>query len=334
MRQLRTNLKAPANKYLMNAHPENTGAINAESQAALERRLAELVERDVSLRPYCSFGVGGAADMFVVARTNAQMSELLSLASRLGLPRAVIGSGTNLLISDKGFRGLVIKNEIMGLEVSGGRITIGAGEDYMALVNAATAAGLSGMEFAAGIWGTVGGAVTGNAGAYGSEICDVMVEAEIASPEGRISVQPTAYFEFAYRDSRLKRSGEVVLNATVELKSGDSNEIQARVDEILAIRAEKHPRIPNSAGSFFKNIPDPSQPHGKLPAGKLLDEVGARGLVCGGAQVFEKHANILINTGQASSQDIRELADMLKEKARQRHGITLEEEVVSLGEFD
>ncbi|MFQ5606540.1 MAG: UDP-N-acetylmuramate dehydrogenase [Candidatus Zixiibacteriota bacterium] len=292
------------------------------------------IEQGVCLAPYSSFGAGGPADLFIRIGRPEQLSRLLAAVSRYRIPWVVIGSGTNLLISDHGFRGLVIKNEMRGIERAGNRIKAYAGEDFMALVNAATDASLSGLEFASGIWGAIGGAVVGNAGAYGSEFCDVMLEAELADNQGVIRVEPTEYFEFVYRGSKLKTTREVVVSATVELKPGERARIQARVDEILAIRATKHPKIPNSAGSFFKNIPDPAQPHGKLPAGKLLDEIGAKSMSVGAARVYEKHANILINSGGATSQDIRSLADELKKKAFERHGLTLEEEVVSIGEFD
>ncbi len=300
----------------------------------LKDAFPDLIEEQVSLAQYSSFGVGGPADLFARVRTVDQLSSLLKTVSELEIPFAVIGLGTNLLVADKGYRGLVIQNIIKGLEVSGSQITIASGEDYMTLVNAATEAGLTGMEFAAGIWGAVGGAVVGNAGAYGSEICDVMVKAEIANRQGVIRTEKTAYFEFAYRSSILKKTKEILVSATVKLKSGNKVSIAARVKEILQIRSEKHPRIPNSAGSFFKNILDSTQPYGKLPAGKLLDEVGAKELSYGGARVYEKHANILINSGTATAQDIRKLADILKERTLEKHGITLEEEVVSLGDFE
>ncbi len=306
----------------------------ASAYAQLKDDFPELIAEQVSLAQYSSFGVGGPTDLFARVRTVDQLCQLLRTVHELGVPCAVIGSGTNLLVADRGYRGLVIQNVIMGLEVAGTRIKIGAGEDYMSLVNAATQAGLTGMEFAAGIWGAVGGAVVGNAGAYGSEICDVLIEAEIADRTGVLRTEKTPYFEFGYRSSKLKKTKEVLVSATVELKPGDKEKVSARVEEILAIRSEKHPRIPNSAGSFFKNILDPSQPHGKLPAGKLLDGIGAKELSYGGARVYEKHANILINSGTATAQDIRKLADILKERTQEKYGITLEEEVVSLGEFD
>ena len=311
-----------------------SGSCLSIAYASLCDELGEIVQRDVSLAPFSSFGVGGSADIFARVITPETLSRVLAAVAKSGIPWVIIGSGTNLLISDHGFRGLVIKPELMGIERSGNRIKAYAGEDFMSLVKAATEASLTGLEFAAGIWGAVGGAVVGNAGAYGAEFCDVMIEAQVADRKGVIRIEPTSYFDFVYRGSKLKATREIVVSATVELGPGEKDKIQARVDEILAIRATKHPKIPNSAGSFFKNIPDPTQPYGKLPAGKLLDDVGAKRETSGGARVYEKHANILINDGRATSQDIRDLADILKKKVLKKHGVELQEEVVQIGEFD
>jgi len=304
-----------------------------ERKRSILTQFPDFVQCDVSLKDYCSFGVGGPADLFAAVQDKDKLTKLIRVCAGLNVPYVVIGDGTNLLISDSGFRGLVIKNEITGMEVNGQKIRAGAGEEFMSLVNTASENSLTGLEFAAGIWGSVGGAIFGNAGAYGSEICDVLTEVELVDRQGNIRAEGPEYFEFEYRGSKLKESGETVVSAVVELSPGERVNIQSRVNEILAIRAKKHPRIPNSAGSFFKNIPDPSQPHGKLPAGKILDEVGAKKISYGGAKVYEKHANILINSGNATAKDIRRLADILKEKALMESGIALTEEVISIGDF-
>lgn len=305
-----------------------------ERKRSILTEFPDLVRSGVSLKDYCSFRVGGPADLFAAVPDKESLTKLIRFCVGLNVPYVVIGDGTNLLISDSGFRGLVIKNEISGMEVDGQRIRAGAGEEFMNLVNSASENSLTGLEFAAGIWGSVGGAIFGNAGAYGSEICDVLTEVELVDRQGNIRTERVEYFEFEYRGSKLKESGETVVSAVVELSPGDGEQIQSRVNEILAIRAQKHPRIPNSAGSFFKNILDPSQPHGKLAAGKILDDVGAKKISHGGAKVFEKHANILINSGNATAQDIRHLADILKEKALKESGIALTEEVISIGDFE
>jgi UDP-N-acetylmuramate dehydrogenase len=192
---------------------------------------------------------------------------------------------------------------------------------------------LTGFEFAAGIWGTIGGAVYGNAGAFGSEVGSILEWAEVVDAEGNVRREQSHYFRFSYRHSILKSTGEIATRACFGLQPGNSDEIARRTDEIRRLRCRKHPVVPCSAGCFFKNVEDKTQPNGKLPAGRLLDEVGAKELRIGGAAVFGEHANIIINTGSASSKDIRRLADILKERVRTRFGIELQDEVISIGEF-
>ncbi|NMC45065.1 MAG: UDP-N-acetylenolpyruvoylglucosamine reductase, partial [candidate division Zixibacteria bacterium] len=187
--------------------------------------------------------------------------------------------------------------------------------------------------FAAGIWGTVGGAIYGNAGAFGSQIGSRLVRAEIVDGTGSVRVETREYFQFAYRWSRLKETGEIVATAEIGLDPGDRRAIEKRTEEIRLLRREKHPDRPCSAGCFFKNIEDPRQPGGKLPAGKLLEEVGAKDMHVGGAAVFANHANIIINSGRATSKEIRQLADILKQRVKEKFGVELEEEVICLGHF-
>jgi UDP-N-acetylmuramate dehydrogenase len=244
-----------------------------------------------------------------------------------------MGGGSNLLVSDAGFDGLVIKLEIKGLRLADSRLVeVGGGEQLVDLVNFTTENSLSGLEFAVGIWGSVGGAIYGNAGAFGGEVGQVLEKAVLVDSRGGVRTEGAPYFQFAYRHSRLKETHEIVASATFGLSPGKKPEIERRVDEILAQRAERHPDR-RTAGCFFRNIPDPSQEHGKLPAGKLLEEVGARELCVGGARVYDKHANIIVNTGKATSKDIRQLADMLKKRVLDRFGIELQEEVQQLGSF-
>ncbi len=291
------------------------------------------VQYDQPLAPYSTYRTGGPADIFVNISTADELSSALKLAAELGIPYFVIGGGSNLLISDDGFRGLIIRNSIMGLRVQADDIICGAGEDLDRLVDFATEHSLTGLEFGAGIWGTVGGAVYGNAGAFGSQISSVLSDAELVDRSGDRRTADNTYFKFQYRHSYLKVTHEIVATARFTLQSGKQIDIARRVDEIRQLRCQKHPTIPNSAGCFFKNIEDPSQPNGKLPAGKLLDEVGAKEISIGGAKVFEKHANIIINTGHATSKDIRMLADTLKRKVLEKFNIELQEEVMSIGAF-
>jgi len=286
------------------------------------------------MAPMTSYHTGGRAKYFIAARSIGEITRSVRAAEKLGIPRFVLGGGTNLLVSDDGYDGLVIKVDIMGIKLEASdTVRCGAGEQLMALVGFATEHSLSGLEFAAGIWGTVGGAIYGNAGAFGGEIGPLTRELTLVDRNGLVRTVGPDYCRFAYRDSSLKTTHEVVVEALLGLQAGDRNAIGSKVKEILAARDGKHPNDGMSAGCFFKNIPDPKEKFGKLPAGKLLDEIGAKGMAVGGAKVFDKHANIIVNTGTATSKEIRQLADILKEKVKARFGIELQEEVIQLGRF-
>lgn len=291
------------------------------------------VLRDELLSEYTSFGTGGMADLFVEVGTLVELAQAVRLADENDIPRFVIGGGSNLLVSDDGYRGLIILNRIQHLAVQGNEIICGAGEVLDRVVDFATECSLTGFEFAAGIWGVIGGAIYGNAGAFGSQIGSLLKSAEIVDAKGNTRTVGRDYFDFRYRSSNLKKSCEVVGMATFIMDKGEPSEIKKRTDEIRQLRQRKHPVIANSAGCIFKNIEDPSQPLGKLPAGKLLDDVGVKELHVGGAAVFEEHANIIINTGQATSKDIRNLADIMKKKVKDRFDIELQEEIISVGNF-
>ncbi len=293
-----------------------------------------ILEVETDLSKYSSFHTGGKASYFIHAKTVGQTVQAVQSASNENIPFIVIGGGSNLLVSDSGYNGLVIKVDVSGLQmIANESIECGAGEDLMSLVNFSVENSLQGLEFAAGIWGSVGGAVFGNAGAYGGEIKDVLTEILLLDRNGKTKIVTPEYCKFGYRDSYLKITKEIILSVKLKLKKGNKTKLQAKVDDILATRAAKHPVEQFCAGSFFKNIPDPNEKYGKLPVGRLLEEVGAKNISVGGAKVFEKHANIIINDGTATSKDIRELADILKQKVFDSFGITLEDEVISIGNF-
>ncbi len=303
-------------------------------RTAVEKAFGGIVEFDKPLAPLSTYDTGGSAKYFVCATSVDMLSRTIKAAHDLKIPYFVIGGGSNILVSDDGYDGLIVKVSIKGIELSGETsIRCGAGEELMSLVDFATENALDGMQFAAGIWGTVGGAIYGNAGAYGGEMKDVVVEVELVDTEGNVRKADADYCRFGYRDSYFKESGEIIATAIIILKKGAKVEIESRVREILNMRSEKHPTGGKSAGCFFKNIPDPDQKFGKLPAGKLLEEIGAKQMKVGGAVVYEKHANMIVNTGTATSKDIRQLADILKKKVYDKFGISLEEEVVQIGEL-
>lgn len=291
-------------------------------------------KRNEALSRYTSFQTGGDADLFVDITDAQQMADALRLTHELDIPRFVLGGGSNVLVSDDGFRGLIIRNHIRGLAVQDNEVIAGAGEQLDDVVDYATTCSLTGAEFASGIWGTVGGAVYGNAGAYGSQIGSVLKCAELVDATGNIRTENREYFAFAYRTSILKKTGEVVTKVTLTLHAGDKSEIARRTDEIRRSRSQKHPADACSAGCFFKNIEDPSQPNGKLAAGKLLEESGAKEVTVGHAAVFARHANIIVNTGGARSQEIRRLADILKKRVKEKFNVDLQEEVICVGNFN
>jgi UDP-N-acetylmuramate dehydrogenase len=246
----------------------------------------------------------------------------------------VIGGGSNLLVADSGYPGLIIRVSVGGLRVENEtEVVCGAGEDLMALVSFSADNALAGLEFAAGIGGAVGGAVYGNAGAYGGEIGNVLNQAVLVSRTGQVKTVDNKYFRFGYRDSYLKSSREILVEARFQLAKGDKHSIREKIEGILNQRAAKFHRSDMCAGCFFKNIPDPNEEHGKLPAGRLLEEVGAKKMSVGEARVSERHANVIINGGRATSKDIRQLADKLKEKVFRQFGIKLQEEVIQIGDF-
>ena len=295
------------------------------------------------LRHHTTFRIGGPADHFFPARSPDQLATALRTAQELALPVFLLGGGSNLLVSDEGFRGLVVRNAIDLLEFDGTVAHVGCGHDYLELIRRCRERSLAGFAYAAGIPGSVGGAIYGNAGCYGQDIGSRMIECTVSSLDGRtIETRPASWFEFGYRDSRLKRDPRVLLTALIRLEAGDGDVIQREIDEKLEIRRVKHPqwRLEPTAGSYFKNLPPdwqlPGAKHSpgtrRVPAGQLLDECECRGLRVGDAMVFAKHANILVNAGHASARDVLALAEEMKRRVRERFGVTLEEEVMFLGE--
>ena len=295
------------------------------------------------LRHHTTFKIGGPADFFFAARTSDEMVAALRAGHESGLAVFLLGGGSNLLVSDEGFRGLVIRNACEALQFDGTAVQTEAGADFTELILRCRDHGLAGLEFAAGIPGSIGGALYGNAGCYGEDVGSYAVECTIASMDGaRVETLPAAWFEFGYRDSRLKRDPRVLLSCLLRLRHGDAAESQRIIDEKLELRRVKHPqwRVEPTAGSYFKNLPpDWQMPGAKLSpgtrrvaAGQLLDECDCRNLRVGDAMVFAKHANILVNAGRATAREVLELAEEMKRRVREKFGVELEEEVMFLGE--
>lgn len=295
------------------------------------------------LRHHTTFRIGGPAEFFFAARTPDLLASALRAGHELGVPCFLLGGGSNLLVSDAGFHGLVVQNACEAVEFDGAVAHVEAGADYLAFIERCRDQRLAGLAYAAGIPGSVGGAVYGNAGCYGQDIGSRIVECTVCTPDGaRVETLPAAWFEFAYRDSRLKREPRALLSCLVRLEPGDPAAIQREMDEKLEIRRVKHPqwRVEPTAGSYFKNLPPgfqvPGLPHSpgthRIAAGALLDACDCRGLREGDALVFPKHANIIVNAGHATARDVLALAEAMKARVRDRFGVELEEEVMFLGE--
>lgn len=309
----------------------------------LRAAIGEGLREQEPLKHHTTFRIGGPADWFVAARTPEQMVAALRAAHENDLPCFLLGGGSNLLVSDEGFRGLVVRNAIEDVAFDGVHARVGCGADYLSFIQLTREQGLAGLAYAAGIPGSVGGAIYGNAGCYGHDIGARVVECTVCTLEGdRVETHPASWFEFAYRDSRLKREPRALLSCVLRLEKGDPAAIAAEIEEKLEIRRTKHPqwRIEPTAGSYFKNLPPgftaPGLPLSpgthRVPAGALLDVCECRGLRVGDAAVFAKHANILVNAGHATAADMLTLAEVLKARVRKRFGVELEEEVMFLGE--
>ncbi len=296
-------------------------------QDAVKRPL----RRRVSLRLHSSFRIGGPADHFFAARSLEEMKACLRFAREKSLPYYVIGAGTNMLFADRGFRGLILKNHVRGIarRKEEGRVVALAGTPLADLVSFALEEGLEGIEFAAGIPGTTGGAVFGNAGAWGLSIGQLVEEAVVLDERGEEIRVGRDFFEFGYRDSLLKRRHLTVLEIGFRFRRGDKGRIKAKMDENVAKRKSPCPSPKMAyAGSFFKNpvLPDGS----RVAAGRLLDDVGAKKLRRGGAGVYAGHANFILNYGGATAEDVRALARTMKARVKRKFGIELEEEVIYL----
>jgi UDP-N-acetylmuramate dehydrogenase len=291
--------------------------------------LGDKLKRSVVLANYTYFKIGGACDFFFEARNIEDFINAVILASDLKIDYFILGQGSNILVSDKGFRGLVIKNSCKRIEVNKNKIMAQSGAKLKDLVNKATFNSLTGMEFCVGIPGTVGGAVCGNAGAFGHSIGEFLEEAVLLTKDGEIKIVDKDYFDFDYRISKLKKTDDILLSAAFKLKKGKKQRIKLKLYNNLTERNKRLPKRRNSAGCFFKNIITDNG--NKISAGLLLDQVNAKKLRVGDAAVFDRHANVLINRGQAKAKEVKELARILKDRVKRRFGLKLEEEIIFIG---
>lgn len=310
------------------------GIISAMDRKSLFReafleKLGISPSENVPLSAMSSFGIGGPADLFFEAGTESELEAAVSLAASEKYPYYVIGGGFNLLFDDAGYRGIIVRNRLDGVRREGHRLSVQSGTSLACVLREAIEAGLAGLEFLAGIPGTVGGAVCGNAGAYGWSIGDVLETASLFSASGGIRTVSRAALGFGYRDSALKKGAGIVLSASLLCSPGDRRESEARVRAILEKRWAKHPPHGTAcAGSYFKNCSSASG--ARVAAGQLLEQAGARGLSVGDAAVSDVHCNFIINKGSARASDVLALAAELKERVYQMFSVRLEEEVIYL----
>lgn len=288
----------------------------------------ENVLRDEPMRNHTTFRVGGPADWFVTPEEEEQVREIIQVLRKENIPYYVIGNGSNLLVGDKGFRGVIIQlyKKMSRIRVTDNTIYAQAGALLSKIAAEALNNELTGLEFASGIPGTLGGAVMMNAGAYGGEMKHVLKSALVLTSEGGFKALPVEQMELGYRSSVFSQNGDIVLSAEMELKPGNQEEIRAYMDELKEKRVSKQPLEYPSAGSTFK------RPEGYF-AGKLIQDAGLQGFQVGGAQVSEKHCGFVINKENATAADILSLIEQVSEKVEAVFGVRLEPEVKRIGEF-
>lgn len=302
----------------------NTGMYgNIENIIPKERMLF-----DEPMSRHTTFRVGGPAECMVLIEQEEELLKLVPYLNQIEQDYFILGNGSNLLVGDKGYRGIVIKlGEGMNrITVDGDHIYVQAGSLLSQAAAAARDAGLSGMEFAAGIPGSVGGGVVMNAGAYDGEMKQITESVRVMDQEGKILVLDNDTMEFGYRTSIIKNRPFIVLEVVLRMQSGQKDEIQAKMNELMAKRQSKQPLNYPSAGSTFK------RPEGYF-AGKLIMDAGMRGYRIGDAQVSDKHCGFVVNIGKASAADVKEVIEEVQERVKERFHVNLEPEVIFLGDF-
>ena len=320
----------------------DTGAATAPSEAELarlstdiQRRVGARVKRDVPLARHTTMRVGGPADLFVEAHHAIELRALVRLAASRELPLFLVGRGSDLVIADRGIRGLVVlvRSQTWRIEPDADppRLLADAGLPMAKAATETQRAGLGGLEFGLAIPGTVGGAVWANAGAHGDDVAGVIASATVLQPDGSERVLAPADLALAYRDSRFKHVGgplpEVVVGASFALRHVPADELAARLDEIRRWRQAHQPLGLPSAGSVFRN------PSPEISAGELIERAGLKGRRVGGAAVSEKHANFIVNDAGGTAADVRRLAELVRAEVARVHGVELVFEVSFVGDW-
>ena len=278
---------------------------------------------------HTSFQIGGPAEIFVQPATGEEVRQAICLAKEEQIPFFVVGNGSNLLVSDDGFRGMIVQigRNLQEISVEDNVIYAQAGALLSRVSKTALEHGLTGMEFAAGIPGSLGGAVAMNAGAYGGEMKDILTDAEVLTPDGEIMILSLEELDLSYRHSCIFDEDYIVLSVHLQLEQGDTTVIRNRMDELARARREKQPLEYPSAGSTFK------RPEGYF-AGALIQDAGLKGYTVGGAQVSEKHSGFVVNRGGATAEEVLFLIKQVQKKVKSRFGVTMEPEVRMVGFTD
>ncbi len=290
----------------------------------------ERIRVNEPMSEHTSFNIGGPADLFVTVMNEEELATVLRLACENNAHHLIIGNGSNFLVSDKGYRGIIVKlgDAFSDISVEGNEITVGAGRLLSSTSAFACRIGLAGLEFASGIPGTIGGAIFMNAGAYGGEMKDVVRSARLMSPDGsQVTELSKDELRLEYRHSIIQETGDIVLSVVLGLEPDDSEAISARIAELSARRNAKQPVQYPSAGSTFK------RPVGGYAAA-LIESAGLKGYAIGGAKVSEKHSGFIINTGGATCKDVLDLMKYVQQKVFENSGIMLEPEVRIIGEIE
>ena len=300
---------------------------NSKQNFSIKELLPE-VKENVSLAKYTTFKIGGPARYFYVAKTEKDLIKAIEAAKKCKLPFFILGGGSNLLVADKGYRGLIINFQFSIFNFQKNKVIAGAGTKLADLVKDSAEKSLTGLEWAAGIPGTVGGAIYGNAGAFGGSMDKIIKTVRVlnaASSKYQVTSIRNKDCKFGYRNSIFRRNKNLlILSCEIKLKRGDKKIILEKIKKNLKERKEVQPLDFPSAGSIFKN------PKG-CPAGKLIEKCGLKGKKIGGAKISEKHANFIVNLGGARAKDVKKLIDLIKKKVENKFGITLKEEIEFLG---
>lgn len=300
--------------------------ISAAVVEALEGIVSgENIRLEEKMAGHTTFRIGGPADCFLQLESEEQLQKVQRYLNLVGEPYFILGNGSNLLVSDRGYQGIILQigQKMSRIRVEGGTIVAQAGARLSQVAKAAYEYGLTGLEFASGIPGTLGGGVVMNAGAYGGEMSQVVTMVRVVNKEGEVMELDNATMEFGYRYSTIKNHPFTVTEVTLQLEAGNREEIRVRMEELAAKRREKQPLEYPSAGSTFK------RPEGHF-AGQLIMEAGLRGFQIGGARVSDKHCGFIINTGNATAEDVKDVIEEVQARVKERFRVDLEPEVIIL----